>query len=275
MTAAYHSYAMAEVARQTPLRRLIDVHGIRVGEIVRAADAIAGRLGVDSISRRHLGRLLRGSGAATEDKIFIVTAAVRELTGEALKASELFNLEPASVERAPVPPIPETTSPAETFEKLYVEYGVLLRAIAMRGYRIPPDDAEALVHDAFMAYLQRQTIIHNAKAWLSATVRNRCMNYWRDRRHETPLLPKDEETADGTAQSKVESCIRHLSAAAVLARLGEKCRETLRGHFISEESKESLADRLVASPAYIERLISRCRQRAVELYRELRGGRLT
>jgi len=61
----------------------------------------------------------------------------------------------------------------------------------------------------------------------------------------------------------------------VLAQLGEKCRETLRGHFISEESKQSLADRLVASPAYIERLISRCRQRAVELYRELRGRRLT
>ena len=79
----------------------------------------------------------------------------------------------------------------------------------------------------------------------------------------------DSERADEKAQSAVDACIRRLTVAAVIAQLGEKCRETLRGHYMSEESVEQLAKRLMITRAYAERLVSRCRRRAIEKYREL------
>jgi RNA polymerase sigma factor (sigma-70 family) len=161
----------------------------------------------------------------------------------------------------------------DAFERLYTEYGVLLRAIAIRGYHVPPDDAEELVHDTFMAFLQRHLYIRNVKGWLSATVRNRCMNYLRDRREEVPLTETAGDAVDQSAQESIELCIRRLSAAAVIAQLGEKCRETLRGHYLSEESMERIADRLLISKEYVERLVSRCRRRAIELYRQMGRAR--
>jgi RNA polymerase sigma factor (sigma-70 family) len=161
---------------------------------------------------------------------------------------------------------------ADEFEQLYTEYSVLLRAIAIRGYHVPPDDAEELVHDTFMAFLERHTYIHNAKGWLSATVRNRCMNWQRDHRREVPLTAGAYQTVDGAAEENIESCIRRLTAAAVIAQLGEKCRETLLG-FISEESIERIAQRLAITQAYAERLISRCRSTAIAKYRAMRHPR--
>lgn len=165
---------------------------------------------------------------------------------------------------------PEPSSD-EAFEKLYVDYGLLLRTIAMRGYRVPPDDAEALVHDSFIAYLERHGYIHDVKAWLSATVRNRCMNYWRARQREAPLTPEHEKTADLAAEADLETSIRRMTVAAVLARLGTKCRETLRGYYLHEEPKQALADRLSTSTGYIDQLLSTCRRRATELFRHLKG----
>ncbi|MEK6371229.1 MAG: sigma-70 family RNA polymerase sigma factor [Acidobacteriota bacterium] len=294
-------------ARRTPLGGIMEALGLRAADVVRAADAIAKSLGIDSISRRHFGRLLTGEGAATEEKIFIVTAAVQEISGVPIRASDLFRLQPAVAggtsafpslpsgvtdaahgRKVSVPVfspagvlsriwrvlVAEESAPStiDAFETLYTEYGVLLRAIAIRGYHIPPDDAEELVHDTFMAFLERHTYIRNVKGWLSATVRNRCMTYLRDRhdrRHNVPLTANDGNAIDQAAQSNIETCIRRLSAAAVFAQLGEKCRETLRGHFLSEESMDCIADRLLISRAYVERLISRCRRRAIEVYRQM------
>ncbi len=298
---------------RTPLGDIMDAFDLRSADVVRVAKAIAKRLGVNSISPRHFRRLLAGTVKATEEKIFIVTAAVQELSGAPLQASDLFRVQPEVPQevKSAVPSLHDGMSRAvhgrkvsfpvfspagvlsrvwrvfvaeeiaasgsDTFEKLYTEYGVLLRAIAIRGYHIPPDDAEELVHDTFMAYLQRHTDIRNVKGWLSATVRNRCMNYLRDRRgrqHEVPLTATTD-AVDEAAQLEIEGCIRRLSAVAVFAQLGEKCLETLRGHFLSQESMERIADRLLITKAYAERLFRRCRRRAIDMYRQMVQPRRT
>ena len=258
----------------TPLAGVLHALGLRAADVVRVAADVARQSGLDAISRRHFGRLLSGDSEATAEKIYIVTAAMQELSGVPLRAADLFRVEPAmaGVPQLPVPSLSQRVpAPVATdaFEKLYTEYGVLLRAIAIRGYHVPPDDAEELVHDTFMAFLQRHTYIRNVKGWLSATVRNRCMNYLRDRREEVPLAETASDAIDPSAQESIELCIRRLSAAAVIAQLGEKCRETLRGHYLSEESMERIADRLLISREYVERLVSRCRRRAIELYRQM------
>jgi len=166
--------------------------------------------------------------------------------------------------------VPEETGISDqSFETLYREYGVLLRTIAIRRYNIPPHDAQAIVHDTFLAYLQRHTYVRDIKGWLYGTVRHRCIDYWRERDRECPLLPEHDETVDEGPQSTPEQWVRRLTVSAVIARLGEKCRETLRGYYFRDEKRSALADRLSTTPGNIDQLISICKRRAVELYREL------
>jgi RNA polymerase sigma factor (sigma-70 family) len=288
-------------ARETLLQGVIRAFGLRPTHIVRVARRLARELGIPSISRYHLTRLSRGEAAATEDRIFIIVAAIREITDIAFRAADLFRLEPEAtrdaVARRPrrvegagssnlyVPIfsprnglsrawrifVPEETGmpPDDSFETLYREYGVVLRVIAIRRYGIPPDDAEAIVHDTFVGYLQRHTYIRDVKGWLLGATRHKCVDYWRAREREAPLLPEHDETVDQRPEAAHERLMRELTVSAVLARLGLKCRETLRRFFFEGEHQDALADRLSTTPGYIDQLISTCRRRAMELFRSL------
>src|SRR3954468_13166082 len=57
-------------------------------------------------------------------------------------------------------------STAHPLEVLYREHEGLLRSIAQYRYRIPPCDAEALVHDIFASFLERQPEAYDMKAFL-------------------------------------------------------------------------------------------------------------
>lgn len=46
-------------------------------------------------------------------------------------------------------------------------------------FGILPQDAEDLLQETFVALLFKWETIHNAEAWVLATLRNRCDNYWR------------------------------------------------------------------------------------------------
>jgi RNA polymerase sigma factor (sigma-70 family) len=279
----------------TPLEEVMSAFDLQPGDVLRVTDRIARDRGVDALSRTHLFRLRRGHMNPHADKILLLVTALRQMTGVMFRASDLFVLEPAGGaggawrEEAPARLSSAGTSIAhswrvlvtddpapssnQAFETLYVEYGVLLRAIAMRGFGIPPDDAEALVHDCFVAYLERHTYIRDVKGWLSGTMRNTCRHYLRDRKREAPLGPEHDATVDPAAQAELDSWMRKLTLASVLARLGAKCRETLRGYYLAEEPKDELADRLSTSTGYIDQLLSTCRRRAHELFRKMSSGR--
>lgn len=278
--------------RSTRLQRVITALGVKPLHVVKEAARIARELGLRGISRQHFGRVKSGRAKATEEKIFIIVAALRELTGISFRAHNLFELEPEAVavpfhSNASVPVssglhssrswrlfVPDEPGPSATeaaFEALYTQYGVLLRSIAMRRFRVPPDDAEALVHDTFVAYLERHTVIHDVKGWLIGAVSNACKHYWRDRQHEAPLLPEHDETADPAAPTTVERWMQRSAVVAVLAQLGVKCRETLRRYYLNEEPKEVIAEGLSTSPGYVLKLLIACRRRAHELFRRLAG----
>jgi RNA polymerase sigma factor (sigma-70 family) len=283
--------------RNTPLEEVISAFGLQPATILRTADRIAHERGVPSISRTHLLRLRKGRTAATEEKILILVSAIREMTGVMLRAGELFALEPAlagaalpfrNYGDAVLPPVSSpgsriahfwrvlvsehpTPSSDQAFETLYVEYGVLLRDMGVLGYGIPRDDAEALVHDCFIAYLERHTTIRHAKGWLSGTMRNSCRHYLRDRKREAPLGPEHDGTVDTAAHSSLDVWMRKLTLASVLARLGAKCRDSLRAYYLAGEAKQSMADRMATSANNVDQLLSTCRRRALELLRGLGG----
>lgn len=287
---------------ETPLDRIMKILGLKSSIVVDAANAFARERGSnDTITRQHLLRLRRGVTQATEGRIFILVAAIRELTGYAIQANQLFSLETAApagmppFDRSAADPrqatvpvfsaralnarrlfLPNDGAPPgdETFDALYAHYGILLRSIAMRRYSIPPDDAEALVHDTFIAYLQRRESVQQVKPWLMTAVCNASKNYWRERKREAPLPEGIEERPDGAADAVTEQAIARLSVASALARLGEKCRETLHRYYFREESKETIAKTLSTSPAYVLQLLVSCRRRVKALLdrdREPRG----
>ena len=63
-----------------------------------------------------------------------------------------------------------------------------------------------------------------------------------------------------------------ISVGAAVARLGEKCRETLRGYYWRDESNERIAANLATSPGYVRQLLVSCRRRVKELLQGIRRG---
>jgi hypothetical protein len=242
----------------TRLQKFIEELGLKVLDIVGEANRIAAEEGVESISRQHFLSLRQGRATATAERIYIIVAAIRSVTGMLVQATDLFVLQPATPRPVAFPwerswlrpePVPVSshrgtsgglrstvrslTDPshptnASEFEALYIEYGVILRAIAIRRYNIPPDDAEALVHDIFTAYLQRREYVRELKGWLIGAIGNASKDYLRLRKREEPLLPEHDQKPDQAAEEKVERWMVSLIVATVVARLGEKCRETIR-----------------------------------------------
>ena len=288
---------MGAKSHSTPLTRVMAALRLKPVHVVQMANRIAAEMGFRrSISRQYFGRLRSGRAHATEEKILLLVMTIRELTGYAIRANDLFRLEPAMAgfaeprltpdifahggntfvpifssasagSRAWRAAVSDTTGPAgdDAFEALYREYGLLLRSIAMRRYGIPPDDAEALTHDTFIAYLERHTKIQELKPWLMGAVCNASKHYWRDRKREAPLPEDVEETADPASDCTADSWAWRITVAGLVARMGSKCRETLQRYYCADESKEMIAATLSLSPGYVLHLLSSCRQRIREM----------
>src|SRR5688500_6363088 len=69
------------------------------------------------------------------------------------------------------PPAPASPA-ADDVERLYVEHRSLLLYVACRKFRIPDSDAENLIQEVFLSYLQTGTKIENIRAWLVAAMCN-------------------------------------------------------------------------------------------------------
>ncbi len=160
-------------------------------------------------------------------------------------------------------------TPAERLESIYHAHAPLLRTTAKLRFRVPPGDVDALVHDVFASFLERQPLVRDVRAYLLVAINQACMHYWRKRRYESPLLPEHEQTTDDRAGSGVDRWTLHLSLGATLAQLGEKCRETLKRYYIHEETPDAIARSLETTPGYVFQLLHSCRKQARAIYRRL------
>jgi RNA polymerase sigma factor (sigma-70 family) len=160
-------------------------------------------------------------------------------------------------------------SPSERLEAMYHAHAPLLRATAKLRYRIPPDDVDALVHDVFASFLERQPLVHDIRAYLLMAINHACKYYWRKRKYEAPLLPEHDDTRDDRTTHGVDRWAMQLSLGATLAQLGDKCRETLRRYYIYEEKPDAIARSMDTTPGYVFQLLHSCRKRARDIYRRL------
>lgn len=279
--------------------------GFTPDDVSRRASRIASQLRLPALSTGHIRRLFRRTEGAKTQTIQLLVATARSLTGIYIEAQSLFELEPrlAAVAQAAIvgdatlldrrqrrlsvfsaapvlpsrrsrlPPDTDPPSAVETLESMYREHAPLLRATARVRYRVPPDDAEALVNDVFASLLERRPRIQDARAFLLGAMGNSCKHYWRKRRYEAPLLPQHEDTSDTSEDERMERWTRQLEVGAILARIGPKCRDIMRRHYLDGELGPMLAKRLGRTTGYVKQLLHGCLKRARAAYISLKGPR--
>jgi RNA polymerase sigma factor (sigma-70 family) len=260
--------------------------GVRPMQVVAETARLARECGgCKPVSRQELLRLRFGGGGATSATMRSIVAAMREITGIIVRAADLFDLEPDAPGGAAGVPVSwdgpavrvrrpfvsqqSGVTATEAFETLYTEYALLLRNIATRRYGIPCDEAEAIVHDIFASYLERRAWIRDERRWLAGAVKNASKYYLRCRRRESPLLAEHDEKADLAAGDRAEQWLTRLTLAAVLARLGTKCREALRMYYLRGHATDDIAHHLDTSADYVRHLLMTCRKRVRDLFFEM------
>jgi RNA polymerase sigma factor (sigma-70 family) len=166
---------------------------------------------------------------------------------------------------------PSTTpSPAEAPEQdiggLYIEFRMLLLSVACRKFRIPETEAENLIQEVFLSYMQAGTRIENVKAWLVAAMCNASRHYWRAQ-GRTEALPEDfGERCDPVSNGIADRVAQEMTLRQALAYLQQRCRETLYLHYFEGRSAGDVARELETTSRYAEKLIHNCLKRVREIY---------
>jgi len=146
-----------------------------------------------------------------------------------------------------------------SIEELFETLQPKLRRVFSR-FRLPPEDAEDILQQSFLDLVYKQNQVYNPEAWVVATVRNRCIMYWRKRRRQIwdavdsamlELVAKPE----GAGQRQV-ALRRDLER--ILARLPQRCRSVLVLRYGLGYRSQEVAELLGYQPSSIRKVTSRC-----------------
>jgi RNA polymerase sigma factor (sigma-70 family) len=196
------------------------------------------------------------SAAVLEQNTSDVTPALSRKNGKKDKA-----------DAAPAVLAPQT--PADDVEKLYLEHRNLLMYVACRKFRVPDTDAENLIQDVFLSFLQTGTRIENIRAWLVAAMCNASRHYWRSS-GRTESLPEDfSDRCDPGSQGLAEQYMTKMTVRQALDYLQPRCRETLWLHYFEGRSAGDVARELETTNRYAEKLIHNCLKRVREVYKSI------
>lgn len=168
---------------------------------------------------------------------------------------------PRAVDAPEVP-----ASAADDVETLYIQHRSLLLYVACRKFRIPDCDAENLIQEVFLSFLQTGTRIDNIRAWLVAAMCNASRHYWRAQ-GRTESLPEDFcDQSDPGSVGLAEKFARNMTVRQALDYLQPRCRETLYLHYFEGRSAGDVARELETTNRYAEKLIHNCLKRMREIY---------
>ena len=158
---------------------------------------------------------------------------------------------------------------ADEVEALYIEHRTLLLFIASRKFHIADGEAENLIQDVFLSFLQTCTRIDNVRSWLVAAMCNASRHYWRAQ-GRTESLPDDYANAcDPKTTGTADEHAMRLTMSKVVGYMQPKCRDTLRLHYFEGRSANDIAKELETTPRYAEKLIHNCLRRAREIYNNI------
>jgi RNA polymerase sigma factor (sigma-70 family) len=161
---------------------------------------------------------------------------------------------------------PGVTPEPQDVGDLYVRHRTLLLFVACRKFRIPEIDAENLIQEVFLSYLQTGTKVENVRSWLVAAMCNASRHYWRAQ-GRTESLPDDiGQRSDPSSHTIAEKVATQMTLRQALKYLQPKCRETLYLHYFEGRSAGDVAREMETTNRYAEKLIHNCLKRVREIY---------
>lgn len=171
--------------------------------------------------------------------------------------------------KAQARPEPKPTAPstaADDVEALYIQHRTLLLYVACRKFRIPDTDAENLIQEVFLSYLQTGTKIENIRAWLVAAMCNASRHYWRAQGRTESLPDNIDDHSDPGTHGLADQFAMKMTVRQALDYLQPRCRETLWLHYFEGRSAGDVARELETTNRYAEKLIHNCLKRVREIY---------
>lgn len=134
----------------------------------------------------------------------------------------------------------------------------------LKRYRIPRQDGEDILQQAFLTFLRRRSEIEDPDAWLAGTVRNLSLMYWRRERGRWDFAvdPPDLESAaaalaDSGAPLPQEHRELQEDLERYLSRLPPRHRSLLKMRFAWGYGVAEVADLLGRHPSNVSRGIHR------------------
>jgi len=165
--------------------------------------------------------------------------------------------------------VDETRPSPEEVGELYTNHRKLLLFIACRKFRVPESDAESLIQEVFLSFLQVGTPIRDVRSWLVAAMCNASRHYWRAQ-GRTESLPDDiGERSDPGSHTIADTFAMKMTMWQTLQYLQPRCRETIQLHYYEGRSAIDVAREFQTTSRYAEKLIHNCLKRVRQIYFEL------
>jgi RNA polymerase sigma factor (sigma-70 family) len=153
----------------------------------------------------------------------------------------------------------DSVSPKRTFEVLLAGMGPKLKRV-LGAHRIPPADAEDVLHQALLALVCQWDTIRDPEGWLLVTLRRHCLMYWRTRRRRlysavdaTLLEWLARPQAPPQERSDLLADLRHM-----IRRLPPRCRAILELRFQLGLEPGEAARRLGYRDSSMPKVTNRC-----------------
>jgi RNA polymerase sigma factor (sigma-70 family) len=139
------------------------------------------------------------------------------------------------------------------WEAAYRSHYRVLFAVAVQRFHIPLADAEWLVHDVLVAYVQSTRTIEDLRRWLVGAICNASKNYWRSHKREESLSPSALSIPDPRATVDVfDSAI---AAHEALDDIHGKYRTAVQLRYIEGCTIPEIAAKLGTTSRYAEKLV--------------------
>jgi RNA polymerase sigma factor (sigma-70 family) len=141
-------------------------------------------------------------------------------------------------------------------ETLYTSVQKVLYSIPQRKFGFSREQAEDVVQDAWMLFLEKRAYVHTARSWLAGTVSNLCLRQLDRLRRTRGLVSEDAEMADIPDHKSAEADQTRLIVRQALSRIDARSRQLchrigIEGHSYEEVSTSMLLPLGSVGPLYI------------------------
>jgi RNA polymerase sigma-70 factor (ECF subfamily) len=145
-----------------------------------------------------------------------------------------------------------------SYEKLFRELFKPLCGLGIK-YVGDPDEARNLVHEVFITVWEKFDTLPpdtNYKSYLFTSVRNRCLNYLRDKKNHLPL-EKMAESKFSEINTQLETAELEKEIEMAINSLPEKCRQVFELNRMEGLKYAEIAEKLGISVKTVEAQMSK------------------